>query len=548
MHYIKTISGGLAFLAMAVTGYAEESPLPIDESLRDRAPFSASSAGAQSINRVVQDALNTFNVPGLAVAVVHKGEVVHLKGYGIREINQTGKVDTDTLFKIASNSKAFTVAALSILVDEGKLSWDTPVIDIIPEFKMHDAWLSEHLTVADLLTHRTGMKAGAGDLMLWPEPSLFTSVDVIYALRYFEVIKGFRSGYAYDNLLYIVAGELIPRLTGLSWHDYIDQKIMSRLGLKHCFAGALSPAAKKNVSAPHDVIEGELQVIERGRINDNISLMAAAGGIRCSAADMSQWMLVLLNNSLYSKTQAAEVFTPQVIRSVSMRDKARDNTHFKAYGLGWRLADVHGYKQVSHTGSLAGTRSYLTLVPELDLGVVVLTNGASDAVRRSVMYHIVRAYMGRDPVDWVQVFEDDIAKWQLEKLAAAKNDKNSFGQSGKQAPKKITARKTKRLMQAYLGRYQDPWFGEINISQQQSGFVFQSLKSPQLRGELRLVDKNLLTVHWFDRTLEADAYLRFQRNENQEIETLTMEAISEETDFSFDFPDLLFSPVFTPAD
>jgi len=167
------------------------------------------------IDKLVENAMAEFDVPGIAVGIISGDELVHLEGYGLRELGKKAKVNKDTVFKVASNSKAFTTAALAILVDKGKLSWQTKVNDVIPEFRLSDAWVSSEINVLDLLTHRSGMNAGAGDLMLWPEPNKFTRANIIYGLRHFDLVKQFRSEYAYDNLLYIVAGELIPRTNGL---------------------------------------------------------------------------------------------------------------------------------------------------------------------------------------------------------------------------------------------------------------------------------------------------------------------------------------------
>ena len=540
-----------ALICLVLVGAAQLSAaantLPIDPGLRDKQPFVHSYLGPTSLGRVITKTMQSFDVPGMAVGILHQGQMVHLQGYGIRELGKSGKIQADTVFKVASNSKAFTAAAFAILIDAGKLTWHSKVKDLLPGFQMRDPWLSAHLTLADLLTHRTGLKQGTGDLMLWPEPNLFSRRDVIYALRFFVAAKPFRSEYAYDNLLYIVAGEIIPQLTGLQWNEFIDQRIMAPLGLKHCSAGAISAAMANNLAAPHGVIEGKLQVIERARITDNISLMAAAGGVRCSAADMLVWIETQLNmgmmpagERLYSKTQATEMWRPQVTRAVSEKDLVMHRTHFKAYGLGWRLADVYGYKQISHTGSLAGTRSFVTLVPELELGVVVLTNGSSSAARSIVMNTIVRSYMHDKPVDWFQLAVDNRGK-KLSKGAST---------ASRRLSKSVTDAVRKRLLE-YSGAYVDPWFGQVNISpdktparqETRAGFIFQAVKSPQLRGELRFIKTDMLSVHWFDRTLEADAYVRFHRDAHNQITEMTMEAISPATDFSFDFPDLRFKKV-----
>ncbi len=549
MTLLKKISG-FVLVGMMVSNFScslmaadNINVLPLNPALEDKHPFEGSYLGKKSLRRVVENTMQTFGVPGVAVGIMYQGKVVHLQGYGIRELDKAGNVDANTVFKIASNSKAFTTVALAILIDEGKLAWDGKVVDLIPEFKMRDPWLTANLTVADLLTHRTGLNQGSGDLMLWPEPNRFTRADVIYALQFFDVVKPFRSEYAYDNLLYIVAGEIIPRITNMQWNEFIDQRIMQPLNLKYCSAGKITDAMEKNLAAPHGIIEGTLQVIERSRITDDISLMAAAGGVRCSAADMMVWIETQLKRGampsgeqLYSEDQANKMWHPHIMRPVSERERQQDKTHFKAYGLGWHLADVLGYEQISHTGSLAGTRSFVTLVPELDLGVVVLTNGSSSTARDVVMKSIVRSYMHKLQVDWLQLALNDQHTHELKRVVTETESVESLQQEVQLTPVQLDA-----LWKEYSGSFVDPWFGQIDVFVEADKLLMQSLKSPQLRGEMRYHTENVFRVHWFDRTLEADAFVRYRRDNQGNVDVITMEAISPDTDFSFDFPDLVLT-------
>jgi CubicO group peptidase (beta-lactamase class C family) len=484
---------------------------------------------------VAENAMSQFDVPGMAIGILKGGEVVHLKGYGIRELGNEALVDSKTMFKVASNTKAFTTAALAILVDEGKISWQTKVVDVIPEFRLSDSWVTSNLNVLDLLTHRSGMNQGAGDLMLWPEPNNFTRADIIYGLRYFELVKQFRAEYAYDNLLYIVAGELIPRLTNMQWREFVDARIMQPLNLHNCFAGAMSPAAKMNLAAPHGLVNGKLAVIERSRINDAVSNMAAAGAIKCSAEDMTVWMKTLLRRGemagsarLYSEEQATQMWTSHIPRGVGSFEREWGNTHFSGYGLGWRTSDVYGYKQVSHTGSLAGFRSFMTLVPELELGVVVLTNGSSSMARKAVMYNLIRSYMTDEDVDWT----GELVKSQ-----------KAYESSSSPEPELEFKPLDKKTVDEVVGSYEDPWFGEIELFRRGGKLLLRSIMSPILVGELKYLGDSEFVVQWFDRTLEADAFVRFYKNASGIISGAKMEAVSSETDFSFDFHDLSFKPV-----
>ena len=197
------------------------------------------SVTPREIDRLVTAAMQEFSVPGVAVGVIKDGVVVHAAGYGVRELGLDAPVDTETLFRIASTSKAFTTASLAMLVDEGKLDWNDKVVDHIPDFALYDPWVTQEFTILDLLTHRSGLVSGAGDLMLWPKPNRFTREDIIHGLRYFKPESAFRTEYAYDNLLYIVGGELVPAVTGIAFEDFVDERILGKLGARRCFAGRI---------------------------------------------------------------------------------------------------------------------------------------------------------------------------------------------------------------------------------------------------------------------------------------------------------------------
>ena len=478
-------------------------------------------------------AMSGFNVPGMAIGIVKGERVLLAKGYGVREIGKADPVDSATLFKIASNSKAFTTAALAVLVDDGLISWDGLVIDYIPEFRMKDPWVTANFTVKDLLTHRSGLAPFAGDMLLWPEPNLFTTKDIIYALRYYEPVSSFRSRYAYDNQLYIVAGEIIPRVTGRSWGEFVEDRIMRPAGMKRCFAGKIPKRQMRNLASPHGVIEGELSIIERGRIPAQPPVSAAAGGIICSLDDMLTWVRAQLNHGttpkgleLFSATQSQEMWKPQMLLRVSERDYELNRTHFKAYGLGWRLADVHGYKEVSHTGTLAGMKSYVVIIPELELGVVLLTNGSSSAARSSVMNTIVRSFMPVEQVDWVRMAleETEVARRE-EKPAAAEPT------PAKERPRAYSMPEFPLL----AGRYRDPWFGDVIIGLDNGELVFSAVKSPKLKGALLHHDGNRFVVRWTDRSLEADAYVLFETDRDGRVTGISMSKLD---DGDYDFEEL----------
>lgn len=501
---------GLALLVFAIPGYTSE----------------ARGLSRESIEALAERAMTEFQVPGMAIGVVRSGEVLFEKGFGVRETGRKGAINDRTLFRIASNSKAFTTAALAVLVDEGKLDWDSLVIDHIPEFRMYDPWVTRQFTITDLLTHRSGLAPFKGDLLLWPEPNTFTTEDIIYALRHFEPVSGFRSKYAYDNLMYIVAGELISRASGKPWGEWVEQRLMRPAGMQRCFADRIPKRQMKNLAAPHAVIDGQMVVVERNRIVSQPPVSAPAGGIVCSLEGMLTWAQIQLNRGstadgevLFSELQSRAMWSPVTNRHVSERDFELNRTHFKAYGLGWRLEDVHGYKQVSHTGTLSGMRSYVVLVPELALGAVYLSNGSSSAARRAVMNTIVRSFMPVEPVDWIQK-EVDERRGDILAL-------NEAGPGCRPCHVPDLSRLT--------GIYRDPWFGDVAIEKEEQQLTFAAEKSPRLSGTLEHCEGDRFIVRWHDRSLQADAYLQFETGEGSEVTGITMSKLDKG---DYDFEDL----------
>jgi CubicO group peptidase (beta-lactamase class C family) len=498
----------------------------------------ASQPGLSSseIDKLAYSAMQAFSVPGAVVGVVKDGKVVHAAGYGVRELGLPGPVDRQTLFRIASMTKAMTTTALAMLVDEGKLGWDDKVVDHIPGFQMYDPWITQEFTVTDLVTHRSGLRAYVGDLMLWPRPNSFTREDIIHGLRYFKPVGNFRTQYDYDNQLYIVAGELIPAVTGDAWEDFVDQRIFARLDSGRCFAGRIPEREMQNLAVPHATVEGKLQIIDRNRISDKTSVDAATGGVRCSLDDILKWVQVQLDHGaltdgsrLFSQEQSAIMWSPKTILDVSADQQERDGTHFSAYGLGWRLADVHGFKRVSHTGSFTGFNNYMILIPELDLGVVVMLNASAGAARQAIMKGIVTPYLGVDDVDWVEYF--------------SRQQEPAPGEEPEAKPVRIDYENGSVLapLSVYTGTYTDPWFGDVFILMVEDELWFASAKSPRITGRLWPQTEHTFIARWSDRTVNADAWVMFEIDESGSSNGIKMLKLSKDSEI--DFMDLDFSRI-----
>ena len=490
---------------------------------------------SKEVDELVEKTLKTFNVPGIAVAIVKDGKIVHAEGYGVKSILTKEKVDANTLFGIASNSKAFTSAALAMLVDEGKVKWDDKVIQYLPNFKMYNDYVTTEFTIRDLLTHRSGLGLGAGDLMIWPDGSDFKAQDIIENLQYLKPVSAFRTQYDYDNLLYIVAGEVIHKASGMSWCDFIEQRIMKPLEMNNSAASYVRLKDSTNIIAPHVPIDGKLKVIKRYQNQ----LFDAAAGIYSSVNDLSKWTIMQMKNGqygvdnkqLFSKKEHNEMWQLQTIIPANPRPPY--NTHFSGYGLGWFFSDVKGYKQVTHTRGLEGIVTQVTLIPEMNLGIIVLTNQQSGAAFRAITNTIKDSYLGIQAEDYVANYSKSLKeneasadkKTEAVWATVAKNKKDKF----------------KVDFKTVLGSYKDNWFGEVVLSEKNGRLYFASKRSPQLAGEVFYYKGNNYVVKWNNAYFHADAHLFFECDATGKAIRLTMKPISELTDFSYDFQDLDFA-------
>jgi CubicO group peptidase (beta-lactamase class C family) len=484
------------------------------------------------IDSLTELTLKTFDVPGIAVGVIKDGKLIHAKGYGVKSLRTMQKVDENTLFGIASNSKAFTSAALGMLVDEGKLKWDDKVTDYIPEFKMYDPYVTEAFTIRDLLTHRSGLGLGAGDLMMFPDSNNFTKKDIIHNLRYLKAVSSFRTKYDYDNNLYIVAGEVVARVSGKSWEDFIEQRIMQPLGMMTSKASVNRLNNRNNIVMPHAPVNGKVTTIDI----EWSEIANAAGGIVSNITDLSKWLIMQMDSGRYgdgkkifSQEVHEDFWAPQTIINIS--GGGAYNTHFAAYGLGWFLSDVKGYKQVTHTGGLAGIVTQITLIPELKLGIIVLTNQQSGAAFTAITNTIKDSYLGVKGTDRVKQMHDRVVKNEAE----AKKITDTIW-AGIAAQQKNTAPKAD--IKNFIGTYTDQWFGDVIISIKNGQPWFDSKRSPKLSGVLLPFKGNTFVAKWNDRSMDADAYVKFELDENGKASGFKMAAISPLTDFSFDFQDL----------
>ncbi len=497
---------------------------------------SDSTAAPADLDSYVADSMKTFDVPGMAVAIVRDGKVVVAKGYGVRKLGDPTPVDEFTMFAIGSNTKAFTTAALATLVDAGKLSWDDPVYQRLPGFVMYDPYVSHEMTIRDLLTHRSGMGLGEGDLLFWPQ-STYTRNDIIYKLRFMKPKSSFRSHYAYDNLLYMTAGQIIPAVTGISWDDYIRQRIFTPLGMKHSTVTNTSFKPGDDYAYPHSRVDDKLQVIPFEAL-DNVG---PAGSIHTCAADMAKWVQLQLNRGkfadregqLFSPQRSKEMWSPQTILPINDPPAALAGlkANFADYALGWGLRDYRGRKLVGHTGGVGGFVSRVMLVPEENLGVVVLTNAEEDGAFDSILYHVLDSYFHLPPTDWVAAF----------KTVEDKEEKDAAEAMRKAEASRDTQSKPSLPLEKYAGIYNDAWYGPITIRYENGGLVITFDQTPTMIGDLEHWQYDTFKAHWRVHTIE-DAFITFSLKSDGSIDSAKMAAVSPLADFSFDYQDLLLKP------
>ena len=498
-------------------------------------PSPAQGFRQKDFDAYVVRSLRTLATPGAAVAVVKNGKLLFAKGYGVRRWGDTARVDAHTLFQIASNTKAFTTAALAILVDEGKLAWDDPVTKFLPGFQLYDPYVTREFTVRDLVTHRSGLGLGAGDL-LWFH-SNYSRAEIAHRIRFAKPVSSFRSRYAYDNVLYIIAGEIVPAVAGMSWDEFVAHRIFAPLGMTESGTTIAFFTASGNAAAPHASEDGRLQVVPV----DSVDNTAPAGGIVSNVTDLAKWLVCRLDSGryaggrLFSEGQTREMWSGQTILPIDDPPPplAALRPSFAEYGLGWRLRDYQGRKIVSHTGGLAGMTSQITLVPAEKLGIVILTNSEADLMV-PLTYRLLDDLLGapRPRSDWVAAF------MQAQQLARAHAD--SVLATARAA--RDSASGPSLALERYAGRYRDDLYGDAVLALEDGKLALRLTRSPAFVGDLEHWQHDTFIAHWRSKHLE-DAYVTFALDPRGAIDRFQMAAVSPLADFSFDYQDLLFRPV-----
>lgn len=493
-----------------------------------------------ALDAAVARAMRQFEIPGLSLAALRDGELLVAKGYGVRRAGQAAAVDADTLFGIASNTKAVTAAALALLVEEGRLAWDDPVQKHLPWFQMHDPWVARELTVRDLLTHRGGLGLGAGDLLYWP-PSDYTRREIAERARWLKPASSLRSRYAYSNLMYVVAGEVLEAVSGRSWEDFVKSRILQPLGMTTTTARLSELKAAPNAAFPHAPADGVLRALEP----DFLENLAPAGGLYSSAREMSAWLQALLADGARSGDEGRRLLEPSSVRELWSGQTLVPipaspqpglealQPRFSQYGLGFGLRDYRGRKLVTHTGGLVGMVSRVALVPEAGVGLVVLTNQENGSGRDAVAFWLLDRLLGETTAaDWTAAFAqaERSAKQRAEKTLAS------------QAAARDAASRPSLPLEGFAGRYRDAWRGEATLSVEAGRLVLRVERSPGLTADLEHWQHDSFVARFRDRSV-PDAFVALALGADARVERITLKAVSPLADFSYDFQDLLFLPL-----
>ncbi len=476
------------------------------------APIRAQAPGFEELDAYIERARRAWEVPGLAIAIVRNDSVVFARGYGVREHGRDAPVDEHTLFAIASTTKAMTVAALGMLVDEGKLDWDDPVRRHLPHFELADPYVTRHVTIRDLLTHRVGV---AREDNVWIAAPVDRS-ELVHRVRYLEQERGFRQGYGYNNLMYVVAGEVVAAVAGESWDEFVARRIFEPLGMRRTTSRFEELEKRDNVASSHVRSGGRIIVMKRR----NYDALGPAGSVWSSAWEMAQWLRLHLNGGVFEGRRLLapetleEMHTPQVVmRMDSTTRRMFPTQNFSAYGLGWRIHDYHGRKVVQHTGSVNYTRTQVGMIPSEGIGVVVMANLSSSALQTALMYRVFDLLLGLPDRDW-----------SAEYLAL--EERSAVAAAGRGAPVKAAgaeARGPSLPLADYAGTYSDPLYGEISVVSEGGRLVLRY--SPDYMADLE---------HWHFDTFRArwrtpgfgTAFVTFGLDARGRVRTLDLEGFT----------------------
>jgi CubicO group peptidase (beta-lactamase class C family) len=464
----------------------------------------AQPAPLQGLDRFIEDGMAEWDIPGLSIAVVKDGELVHAAGYGVLEKGDTRPVDEHTLFGVASVSKAFTAAAVGILVDEGRLDWDDPVVRHLPGFRLYDPFVSETVTVRDLLTHRVGVGRMTGNRIRWlPHRE---RDELVYRIRYLEPEQTFRNGYVYSNVMYMVAGQVVEAVSGMSWDDFVRTRIFEPLGMERSNTSITAIAEGENAAWPHQEIEGEVVAIPRR----NFDVVGASASINSSAEEISTWMRLHLGAS--GEVDGVRLLEESTVREMHRAQNAIPDGgltgNLASYGLGWRLSAHEGRRTSEHGGATDGMNSTLVLVPEEDLGVFITTN-TFNSFMNALANRVVDRYLGIEDRPWDAMYREAYLS-RYEALSAVRDSIHAAREEGAA---------TSVPLEAFTGRYYDDLYAEAEVRLEGEGLVLTFWEDDTQVLELEHWHHDTFRGVWRN-PAQREKFVWFTRGEDGGVDTL----------------------------
>lgn len=466
----------------------------------------AQDAPLQGFDDYVNQAMKGWEVPGVAIAVIKDDKIVLAKGYGVRELGKPEPVDERTIFAIGSSSKAFTAASLAMLADEKKLKWDDPVTKYLPDFQLYDPYVTREMTVRDMLTHRIGLERG--DQLWYATP--YSREEVLHRIRFLEPSSSLRSRFGYQNIMYLAAGQIIPSITSTSWDDFVQTRIFSPLGMKDSGTSVTTLSRSSDVATPHVKIDDRVRPVAWRNV-DNIG---PAGSINSNVVDMAQWVRLQLGKGKYggkqliSESAVREMQTPQTIMRIEgPYTFFYPDAHFLNYGMGWFLSDFRGKKLVEHGGAIDGMRGIVAMIPEENVGVVILTNMNGTLVPQFLSYRVFDAFLGKGPTDWAG---EGLKNYQaLLNLAQAAQDKALADRVKGTAPSLD--------LRQYAGKYQSEMYGDAEIKFSDGKLTAHF--GPNFKGELEHWNYDTFQVVWSDPVL-GKGLMQFSLDNKGKVEAV----------------------------
>ncbi|WP_192822219.1 serine hydrolase [Rufibacter sp. LB8] len=491
-------------------------------------------ADLQKLDTYYQQALKDWNVPGMAIAIVKNDSVIFAKGYGVLDAQKGGTVDANTVFGIASNTKAYTAAALAMLVDEGKLNWDDPVTKYLPYLQLYSPYVTQQLNIKDLLSHRVGFQTYGGDL-LWYNTT-YSRKEILERARHLQPAYSFRSGYGYSNLMFIAAGEVIEAVSGKTWEQFIQDRIFKPLGMTRSYTSVNQLEGLSNVATPHGhpATENGKPIPTVLTAWDNWN---PAAGIFTSVTQHAQWLKLQLNRGTYKGqrlfSEAGSHMMWTLHNSFPIAPQASEinpSTHFSGAGLGWMLNDYQGRKIVAHGGGHEGMNSRTVLVPEENLGIVILTNSMS-SIMAPIATYTVDQFLGiKNGRDWSRFNLDLAAKARAQQRAT----------DAKKPKEKNTKAKLTRDLQEYTGTYHSPLYGNATVTLRNGKLVLDLAAAPALGGELTIWRADIFDLAWKNNfALLTPTKARFLPGPDGSITDLRLDSNNPD----FHFSELEFSRV-----